>query len=378
MQYVRSITGVGVLSDHLGWHRARLEFMARFTAALLQLQTANLWKIAVSLKAGVQDESNHRRIQRFLSGYDLEFAALGSLLVKLLLQTPPYLAVVDRTEWHFGEPPVNVLVVGIAHRGIAFPVAWAVLPKGGSSRASDQIEVLERFLTVVGTSSIEALVADREFISIDWIQCPQEKGIPFAIRLRSDRHVGVSPEGSSLPAQMFDRWCSVGQEKKLEGWNYLFGADGKHAEADLLVRRIATAENTPDEEDSFLILAIWKVDPERATSLYRQRWEIKTMFAALKSRGYRLEQTHLTEPDRIQRPVGLLSVAFAWTHIVGERWAEQEGLPPKKTHGRRERSLFRYGLDRLQSILTTPERQPQAFFACLIGLRSPTAFLSRT
>lgn len=96
MHYVRSITGV--LSDHLGWHRARLKFMARFTAALLQLQTANLWKIAVSLKAGVQDESNHRRIQRFLSGYDLDFTALGSLLVKLLPQTPPYLAVVDRTE----------------------------------------------------------------------------------------------------------------------------------------------------------------------------------------------------------------------------------------------------------------------------------------
>ncbi|MCS4194613.1 hypothetical protein GGP50_002843 [Salinibacter ruber] len=35
MQYVRSITGV--LSDHLGWHRARLKFMARFTATLLQL-----------------------------------------------------------------------------------------------------------------------------------------------------------------------------------------------------------------------------------------------------------------------------------------------------------------------------------------------------
>jgi hypothetical protein len=34
------------------------------------------------------------------------------------------------------------------------------------------------------------------------------------------------------------------------------------------------------------------------------------MFAALKSRGYRLEQTHLTEPDRIQRLIGLLALAF--------------------------------------------------------------------
>jgi hypothetical protein len=55
MQYVESITGV--LSDHLGWHRARLQFMARFTSALLKLETTNLREIAVALKAGVKEES---------------------------------------------------------------------------------------------------------------------------------------------------------------------------------------------------------------------------------------------------------------------------------------------------------------------------------
>jgi IS4 transposase len=52
--------------------------------------------------------------------------------------------------------------------------------------------------------------------------------------------------------------------------------------------------------------------------LYRRRWEIETLFAALKSRGLGLEETHLTNPDRIQRLIGLLSLTFAWTHIIGE------------------------------------------------------------
>jgi hypothetical protein len=54
MRNVASITNL--LSDNLGWHRARLKFiplkfMARFTLALLRLTTTDLWKIALALKA---------------------------------------------------------------------------------------------------------------------------------------------------------------------------------------------------------------------------------------------------------------------------------------------------------------------------------------
>ncbi|MCS3642336.1 hypothetical protein GGP70_003039 [Salinibacter ruber] len=47
-----------------------------------------------------------------------------------------------------------------------------------------------------------------------------------------------------------------------------------------------------------------------------------------------------------------------------------------ETHGRRAHSLFRYGLDWLQSMLTTPEKQDAAVFLCLSGLRSLSTFLA--
>jgi hypothetical protein len=87
MPYVQSISDV--LSSHLGWHRARLKFMARFTSTVLAMTTTNLRRIAIALKAGVEAESNYRRIQRFLSEYDLDAVALGRLLVHLLPQGPP-------------------------------------------------------------------------------------------------------------------------------------------------------------------------------------------------------------------------------------------------------------------------------------------------
>ena len=178
---------------------------------------------------------------------------------------------------------------------------------------------------------------------------------------------------------MHARPLSVGTERVLDGERYVAGGEGAPVPVRVVVRRIASRE----AEAPFLILATWKLDPGEATDLYRRRREIESMFAALKSRGCDLEETgleatRLTEPAWIERLIALLPLAFTWTRLVVDGRAQREGPPPVKMHRRRERSLFRYGLDQLQSILTTPEPQPQAFFECLRILRSPTAFLSCT
>jgi hypothetical protein len=93
---------------------------------------------------------------------------------------------------------------------------------------------------------------------------------------------------------MFARPLAAGTEKVLDGTRRLFGTDGEHVEVQVVMRRIAAPSNGKDQ---FLILAVWGLDPDRATTLYEQRWETLALFAALKSRGYRLGKTHLTEPD---------------------------------------------------------------------------------
>jgi hypothetical protein len=102
------------------------------------------------------------------------------------------------------------------------------------------------------------------------------------------------------------------------------------------------------------------------------------LFSELKSRGFNFEQTHLTALDRIERLIGLLALTFMWACLVGECRTWREGPPRRTSHGRRQRSRFRYGLDRLQRILTTPGPQSKAFFECLPLLRSLTSVLSCT
>ena len=45
---------------------------------------------------------------------------------------------------------------------------------------------------------------------------------------------------------------------------------------------------------------------------YKQRWKIETLFQNLKSRGFELEETHLTEAAKIDKLFGVLALAAGW------------------------------------------------------------------
>lgn len=81
--------------------------------------------------------------------------------------------------------------------------------------------------------------------------------------------------------------------------------------------------------------------------VYGLRWEIECLFQRLKGRGFHMKETRLTRYFRIKKVMALLAIGFYWAHKTGE-WKQKSVRPIKlKTHGRLERSIFRYGLDYL-------------------------------
>ncbi len=100
----------------------------------------------------------------------------------------------------------------------------------------------------------------------------------------------------------------------------------------------------------YLILVAPSDEPQ-ALALYAQRWGIETLFAALKTRGFNLEDTHVTHEARLQKLVALLALAFAWCHQVG-LWLHAQQALKKKKHGRLPKSIFWRGLDCLRRLFT--------------------------
>ena len=90
--------------------------------------------------------------------------------------------------------------------------------------------------------------------------------------------------------------------------------------------------------------------PDEAQSLYKERWQIETAFKALKTSGFNIEDTLLTDIDRIEKLFALVQVAFVWAYKIGIFLNSLHPIKIKK-HGRRAQSLFKYGLTFLLNVL---------------------------
>ena len=103
-------------------------------------------------------------------------------------------------------------------------------------------------------------------------------------------------------------------------------------------------------QDRSLLLIATPSKPKSALRDYANRWPIETLFGILKSKGFRLEETHIREAERVSKLLGLLALALCWCIKSGELQWELKPLK-LKTHGRLPKSLFRYGYDYLRHLL---------------------------
>ena len=94
--------------------------------------------------------------------------------------------------------------------------------------------------------------------------------------------------------------------------------------------------------------------PENALQIYKDRWQIETAFRALKSSGFNIEDTHLTDLERVEKLFSIVMVAFAWAYVVGV--FANENVKPIKIlkHGKRAKSIFKYGLETIATVLLNP------------------------
>ena len=77
------------------------------------------------------------------------------------------------------------------------------------------------------------------------------------------------------------------------------------------------------------LILIGNGNPKSFIEEYKKRWHIEELFGCLKSRGFNLEQTHLTDPKKLSTLLALLTLAFLWSVKTGQ-WLEQIDPTPKK------------------------------------------------
>lgn len=352
MTNIRSIEQT--LSDNLPWNKARIKFVARFLLALYATRTVNLSILATAFSGHAKEESNYKRLQRFVGKFEMPYAQVAAFVVKLLGTPGPYVLALDRTNWKVGAAEINILMLSIIHRGIGFPAVWIVLPKAGNSDTTERETVLEIFIELFGASNIASLLGDREFVGKNWFRFLKRHRIQFYLRLHKDSLVR-NGRGKMVQAWRLFASTRINQVRVIPEARRMWGLD-----------LYLSGCRLPHGEHLIVVAPEFSPAPEQE---YKIRWGIETLFGALKSRGFNLEDTRIQDPERISRLLALLAIAFTWAFIVGQWQAVVKELKLKK-HGYPPKSIFRLGLNMLCRLVTNFERFDLADWRKVINLLS--------
>lgn len=187
-------------------------------------------------------------------------------------------------------------------------------------------------LALIDAEAVEAVVADREFMGKSWFQGLKARRLVFVMRVHNNTL--ITTKGKTRSAQQRYDHLKPREVYVCPKRCWVFG----------LRLHLAVTKSKEGE----LAVLVCNAEPDKALLRYSRRWQIETLFSALKTRGFNLEDTHMTSPQRLHKLLALLSLAFAWAHLVGE-WCYKQRPLKTKAHGYLPKSFFRRGLDILRS-----------------------------
>lgn len=325
-----------ILNAHFNWHKSRMCCFVGMLLSLIKVRTVNLTELACGFTSTAQLDSRYKRIKRFFKEFNIEFSVVASWVIQFFhLNDQPLWLSMDRTNWKWGQKNINILMLSVVYKGIAIPLFWRLLPKRGNSDTAERIEIIGRFINQFGKEHIGLLLADREFVGNDWFDWLIQEGIHFCIRIK-DNCLTTDACGLETTIDALFYKLKLGEQKVLSDKRRLWK---QHVYLSAL--RLS---------DGKLLVVATDQLMENPIMSYGKRWEIECLFACLKSKGFNFEDTHITQLDRIEKLLVLLTIAFCWAYKTGEWRNEQKKIKIKK-HGRKATSYFRYGLDILRDLV---------------------------
>jgi Transposase DDE domain len=325
------------LQAYLPWHKARIKFLELLIISLIRTRT-----VAYSINAVILNDrvscSNLRRIQRFFADFVIDFDLIAKILMTINPVKGAYQLSLDRTNWQFAGINYNILCLTVVADKMSIPILWTMLDKRGNSNQDERKALVMRYIRLFGLSSIDCIIADREFIGNEWIKFLSTQSIKFYIRIKEN--LIVNQRGRELKTFWLFNNLPLNQVRQLDKpliingqWIYLTGL------------KIINSKN----QIEFVIVATYQFDYQ-TMQVYAKRWSIECFFKAIKSAGFNIEDTHITDQKRLEKLFAVVCIAFVWVYLIG-LYQNQIKKIPILSHNKRAFSIFRYGLDELNRAL---------------------------
>lgn len=340
------------LKQHFGFHLSRTECLTYCMFSLIELKSVSLSILAQKIPSP-KTCSAYKRLQRFIKQISFPPGKLAYLILAFarIEKTKSLRLIFDRTNWKLGSKHINVLFLSVACERLAIPIFFTFLKgkKSGNSNQKDRITLLQKFIKTFGKNRIKVILGDREFIGFQWMTYLIKEKISFCVRLKEGWQKVSNQQGQMVEVKKCFRGLKRGQVKSL-GLRKL--GEGKNS----VFCYITGMRN----EKGHWIIVAHSEDVSQPCELYRERWQIETMFRVMKTGGFNLEDTHVTDPKRLECLIGIVSMAYALCYHLG-KWVAQKEPQKPKNHGYWPKTIVKRGMEELSRAIGLIPIKPSYF-----------------
>jgi hypothetical protein len=280
------------------------------------------------------------RFRRFIRNQNIvvkvEFNPFVGLILSSLSQSRLVLAL-DSTKVGGG---CICLMVSVVYKSRALPLCWVVFKgRKGHSTAEIQLALMQSLQALLPTDQEVIILGDGEFDGselITWF----EQQMTWHYVCRTAHRMLVRYQ---------DEWLALADLALVEGreaflTNLVFTQSGQVGPLNILV-----IWNEKEKEHWFFVTNF--SDPKQAKKWYHKRFSIETLFSDVKGRGFQLDKTRVWKPERVNRLIFAVAIAYLFTVFLGVELIRHGPFDKLFRTDRFYHSLFQLGLSHLNHLL---------------------------
>lgn len=325
-----------------------LNTLAALVSGIVASQHTHLPKIAAKVPDAALVGSRVQRFRRFVENdwidWELFYLPYALQVLDSLAHVPLFL-VMDASAVGRG---CAVLTLNVVYKQRALPLVWLVVrgPKGHFA-AAHHCFLLDQLQPVLPEEAQVIFLGDGEFDSIELLQWLDTEGWTYVCRtapnIRITHHdacfrldtVDVAPGQCIGLSRAQFTGKGYGPVQVIAWWDKAYEAP------------VYLVTNVPHKR--------------KACSWYRKRFHVETFFSDQKSRGFHLDKSHLSDPERLRRLMMGASLAYLWMIFLGCMALVDGWVGVLHRTDRCDYSLFQLGLQLRDFFLNEADALPVAF-----------------
>lgn len=303
-----------------GHEASHFSTLLHFITGMIVSKHSHLPKIAGKIKSEIKQESQIKKFKRWLSNKSVSAKFFYLPFLEKLLPILINGSIEIILDGSVVGKDSACLMASLVYKNRSIPIAW-IMAEGRKGHFSKEyhIELLRVLKSIFSSANHITIIGDGEFDNVDFLETIEEYEWGFVVRTANNSK--FSQQGYEIKTS---KKLKAGEQILWAGVDF---TNDYHGPVQLLAWK-------SDKKSKIIYLISNHADTEMILRLYKKRQKIETFFSDIKTKGFHVHKSHLSELGRLANLILAACLGYIWVVLLGE-YALSKGI--NKTFHRTKR-----------------------------------------